>query len=526
MSVVPYSNREIDLLLKSRSVYLGGGLLLLFVLQLLSGTDPLFAAFILLFGILTIMTVNALGGLKTLMGFSVCLLSLQHVLISQIAKVMYWQPADVWLKQPYVTGEIYVLGMASMWVAAMIWQKSGLPQCKPIFASETNPSLLFWTALICMVMEAGRIGLLMKMGVDSKSGQIQTGGIVGPLRQLNFLGTLAIASGTASQIIASSGRKSLGWVSVAAMGLLIIGGILNAKRELMVMAISTYYFTLFAFNFKLRFPHIASVGVMAYVAQFILFPYALIGRDIVRKPRFEDNLRLAIQLLGDVAVDPVKYQKLEFLKNTKVSTLHKRMLYYGHYSSTLDRFSVIIWCDALVDVTVKQGTSGMLTIQPGFDELLPRFIDPDKPTDNASNLLAHRLRGFVGDKNNFTGITLGFICDAFSSYGWLGVAIIPGLILFTLTAIYRLICDDRMVRNVLPLSLVFWFSYQFSENAISHAITTAFQGSVVMIVTLLFVRWVAGMLNIISLNSQHNKRRQIQATGATSRSDQGMFGRG
>src|SRR5437016_676863 len=60
----------------------GGGLILLF-LQLLSGTDPLYALLAFVFLLLTSLTIKAVGGLNTLMGLCVAFLAAQHVLISQ-----------------------------------------------------------------------------------------------------------------------------------------------------------------------------------------------------------------------------------------------------------------------------------------------------------------------------------------------------------------------------------------------------------------------------------------------------------
>ena len=64
--------------------WLGAGLLL-FVLQLLDGTAPPFAALVFLFAVLTYFTVKTLGGVDTFSGILVTYLASQHILISQVA---------------------------------------------------------------------------------------------------------------------------------------------------------------------------------------------------------------------------------------------------------------------------------------------------------------------------------------------------------------------------------------------------------------------------------------------------------
>ena len=71
----------------SRPLYLLGAALLLLVLQVLSGTSPAFALLVLVLLFLSYYAVIWAGGLESLFGLAILYLLLQHVLISQVAKV-------------------------------------------------------------------------------------------------------------------------------------------------------------------------------------------------------------------------------------------------------------------------------------------------------------------------------------------------------------------------------------------------------------------------------------------------------
>src|SRR5579859_7251488 len=96
------------------------GAFLLFALLISSGTSVAFGFLIFLFVILSVLTINLLGGLATLSGICVAALALRIVLIPQVAKVAFWQPADSFLEVPVVTAGVLTLGMAGFLLAALM----------------------------------------------------------------------------------------------------------------------------------------------------------------------------------------------------------------------------------------------------------------------------------------------------------------------------------------------------------------------------------------------------------------------
>lgn len=447
-----------------------GAALLLFVLQLMEGTDPLFAGLVFLFVFLSYRAVRAAGGLTTLMGACVAFMAGQNVLISQVAKVAMGQAADHPLLCPLVTICLYDMAMAGIWLAAVISARWA-GRRKPLFSGDTDVRRLMWLAYISATFAVAQVVVLGRR-VNADTGHLQVGGIYGPLSQISFLMPLAVASGTAYVILASKGRRSIGFVNASMILMPVIMGIATAGREGMATGIIIYAATCLAFRFKFRPIHLAVALGGAALLQFILFPYALYARNYVRTPRMDENVRRAASCLVDVISDPAKYQNI-VEKNFSKEQYYS---YYGKAIPSLDRSTLIVGADAIVYATLQQGPNGMETITPGFYAVIPRMFYPDKPF-GISNALAHRAPKMVGKDDFTTGITLGWMCEAFSSFGWLGVAVIPFVLSLAFFAAYRFVFNDRMPFNVVPIALLFHLPWQYSGANIAYMIVEVLQNA-------------------------------------------------
>jgi len=451
--------------------------LLFFVLQLLSGTGPVYA--LLVFALLGVSyyTILWAGGLESLFGLAILYMLLQHVLVAQVAKVFFWESADIYLRRPVETMGVYVVGTASLGLGVLLANR--LRRRKgPLIVAETEPSRLLWISILCTIFYTVLMFAVRTVGTDARSGDPLQGGVLGPLKQISLFGPLAIASGTAYMIKSSGGRRSMGLINAIPIVIQIGFSVLNAQREATVTPVILYVAACIAFRYRFRPKHYTLLLVGAYVANYIIFPYALIARGFVRTGSFEQNVSRSASMLGEIIQNPFKYRDQVDHLTTKRSGSW-RFAYYSHSSATLDRYTIISYCDGIVDATINRGETEWETITPGFEVALPRFLYPDKPFVNTGNILSHREPGLGPAKKDYTtGITTGFFADAFSSFGWLGISVIPGLIMLCLVTLYRLLINDRIWSNVLMLSLVTELPTEFSEGTIANLITLSFTGAV------------------------------------------------
>ena len=507
--ITPYQNRPYQdgradataVLIASRRnwrplAWLGAALLLL-ALQILSGTGPLYAVLVFTLLFVSYFAVRWAGGLDSLFGLCIAYLLLQHVLICQIAKVFYWESADAPLHQPLITMGVYVVGMASLAVGALLARRITRRRKHPLLMSETEPRRLLWTTFVCSLLAATQLVLWHTLRIDADTGNIQQGGVLGPFEQIACFGPLAVACGTVYYLKSSNNKRSFGWANGLPMLILTLFALIDAGRAAMAFPIVAYFTTCIAYRFRFRFQHYAIVALGAYVASFIFFPYALAARRITRTPHLEENIRLTSDLLLDIVANPLKYHELQSLADKKAA--RQSFTYYDHPSATLGRYTILVISDGVVDATVNSGATGFDTIGPGVESLLPRFLYPDKPVVNTGNYLAHREPGLLPNRRDVTtGITLGFFADAFSSFGWFGIAFIPCLLMLCLEVIYIFLLGNYVWGNTLVLSIVLQVTWGFSEQTISPLLIMIFQASLAIAFGLFFVRILVNVLEKVA----------------------------
>ena len=292
------------------------------------------------------------------------------------------------------------------------------------------------------------------------------------------------------------------------MGVPFFFGIFLAGREQMVAAFVVYYFTCWAFGFRFRPVHWAILLACLYIAQYILFPYALYARSFVRTRDIETNISKATSLLWEVTTDPARFQE-----RTKTKGTPYRFLYFDGSIPTLERFSLLVIADGIVDATLRGGTTEMDTITPGFTMSVPRIFLPDKPYD--ANPMSRREPGMVAAHDRTTGIATGFVCDAFSSFGWPGALILPYLASFFLFSIYRIVIDTRLAYNVYALAWLISLPWTFAGTPLATVIIATLQGPVVFAAVAYLIYWLVNFANLIQRRIHTAKRRATVGPGAT-----------
>jgi hypothetical protein len=449
------------------------------------GNNVAFTGLVVYFTAIGAVTVQMLGGLFNLLGASVFVLMIQNVLISQTAKVLFGERGDINLIHPITTMTVYCTGLTALFLAAVLYKSLGLNKLRPIVAPFEDLGRLRVLAIVLTVFAVVREVLLQRLGVF-EGGGVFVGGIVGPLRQLGFLTTLGVAAGTAYVILASNGRRCVGPLNFIAMIPATVSGVLLAVRQEMALTFMAFILTLVAFKFKLRVLHYAVIGILAYVFFFILSPYALYARSEggVRVGTLEERLQKAFNGLLEVTANPGKYQERAASHNYNDPWDYHRLSYYGKPNPLLDRYSMIVLVDAVVDGVLVRGHTGMTTIVPGFQMLVPRFLYPDKPPLGTANYVAARGRGIMTALDPHTQPTVGFMSDAFLAFGMPGVFVISFMIGFVYYVVYSVLINPNLSRNIFTACLMFVTVWVFSEATIQGQILnclfwpTLFLGSV------------------------------------------------
>jgi hypothetical protein len=454
-------------------------------LQLVLGTSLLFSLLVLLFTIISVLAVNSLGGMRTVAGFCVALMALKIVIISQLGKILFLQPADSMLDAPLSTISVLVLGIAGTYVAAVVTKRVQFR--KVILKPILDPRMLLAAGIVSYVLGLASNLYVQFFGFDPVTGQINVGGLVGIARQTGIAMPLSVILATGSAILGSSKRSSVNWLVAVTMLTYFLLGVLGATKFGMLDPVLCYALTCIAFGFTFRARHVVALTTFLLLAVFVLFPFSQLGKN-VRSEFAKENFDRMINLISS------QFSSIGSIEQASTSLYHVsagryRFLYYGRPTGFLDRFSLIKFVDGLVDVTIQEGTTGWETIDHGIRMVLPRFIYPEKPIYNTANLLGRRA-GYLASDDYTTQVAFGFIAESFSAFSWIGVCIIPFVLMLAFVIVYRKLAGP-IANNVWTVFLVDQLQHSFVEGTIASMILRITEGAFI-ITALYFVVKILG----------------------------------
>lgn len=459
--------------------------------QVVVGTDPTFTGLVILFTALWLVTVKVLGGVKTIFGLCVGFMGAQHIVISQVAKALMGQRPDTPLLQPILTMQIYTIGMAMILLAALITRLRPLQSIKPILIPEMRLDHLRMLAIVFTVLMFARYAAL--------SGVVSVARV---LLQFDFITPTAVATSTAYVVLASDKKRAFGMMTFVSVVVPFLFGIAFSQRKESSYALLIFVVTAIAFGYRFKIWHYIMGAALGYFFVAIVFPFALYARGVTRNETFVRSFSRSWDVFLDVVNNPAKYQKLASTAPPMEDVAANRIYYYGSPDPNLDRMSLIIITDALVQSTVLRGQTGWETIDKGFDMVVPRAFNQGKEIVGTSNEIAQRAPGVVNDLDRATSITLGFFLEGFMAFGWMGAILTPFLIAFGYFLVFRIVLQEHLHQNIWACALFVFLPWTFSEGTIQQNVLQIFQNGPLF--------GGVGLFIVILVNST-TRRRNLQA---------------
>jgi hypothetical protein len=229
------------------------------------------------------------------------------------------------------------------------------------------------------------------------------------------------------------------------------------------------------------------LAAFAVFAVVVLFPFAQLGKG-VRSEFAQENFDRILELISD------QFSSIGSIKDASSSVYaitadNYRFLYYGRPTGYLDRVSLIEEVDELVNVTLQEGTLGWETITRGFEMVLPRFIYPQKPIYNTANILGRRA-GYLAPEDYTTQVSFGFIAESFAAFSWIGVILIPFVLMMGFFVVYKGMVGS-IEENIWAIALFGILQHSFVEATIASMILQITQGALILVASYVVVNWVA-----------------------------------
>jgi hypothetical protein len=191
----------------------------------------------------------------------------------------------------------------------------------------------------------------------------------------------------------------------------------------------------------------------------VLAPFTQAARGLARMGTFVDNISTIINSLDEIDIGRLK-EDVEAYNETKSD-----FQYYNSSMGLLDRFSLIVQVDRLILSTITNGPLEWTTIVHGFKMLPPRFLYSEKPVYNSANILGHRISA-IGAEDDSTQISFGLIAEAYISFEWIGVILIPFVLTLIFFTVYKKITGG-VRRNIWSIFLFGYFQHIFVETTIA-----------------------------------------------------------
>jgi hypothetical protein len=380
--------------------------------QILEGTDPLFALYMLIAQIFGILAFNALGGMSHVSG-SICLLSLlQNVTVPEIAHALVLQSGDYYLPSSLKTAAVIMAFYLCVYLAARFAMTFSYSE--PIFdripfASE-ELRVLIWVAPI--------LNCLFLVWYISAHGVVEDGSLLAIVQRFaHLLNPLSVILATYLILRRTGGKLGIDFTVALMVVSAILPGILTASKEGMLLPIFCWLMVNAAYGH--RFTKAQILGLTGFVAFFVLviYPYSQFARVSVRT---SVSLTDKVNAIENYAKNPAAYAPTE-------ARLEKIQPEFGSSvfgNSIVARYSLLFTEAEVIDFDRTGEFTGIGPYIPVFYGVIPHFLWQNHPVMISGNEIAHKAGFGPGPSDYTTGITIGAPALFFDVSGWPGLFIL------------------------------------------------------------------------------------------------------
>ncbi len=436
--------------------------LVLVLLQQLLGTTLLFSACTALFALIAALAFNVAGGFTRPSGGFIFAYSCIGVLFGIIYKVVVGEPAQSNLLQPERTIEIHTAAMAAILGATYLarrlrLKKSYLPRFTSLEEMYRGSTGLFLVGLAILVYQY-------------TGSYAPPGSALSVLYQLNVFLPLSIFLGVTYELRRSQGRRSVNGVTLAAIVLSFASGVVGYSKEGMLSPFVCWLIPAAAQRYRVSILQIAGLLAVFSFTAYYLVPYSQYGRNFKGQgATLSENFRNNYILLMNLPL----VRQIYLREQAELYAGEDLVGYYNKPQGLADRVQMITPDDAVINLTEEGSVFGIYPTLFSFENLIPHFIWPGKPSIGFGNVYAHEL-GIIGDdEDNTTGISFSPAGDAYHQAKWVGVLVLLPLLCLMLFWIVDSLCGDTR-ESPFPLLVIMVYLHAAPEGGILQFAPLAF----------------------------------------------------
>jgi hypothetical protein len=462
---------------------------LLCMAQLLQGTSSLFSLCCFSYILIATFAFNLAGGFTRPSGGYVFFYAVLAVILGLFWKAFLGEPADSNLFRPLLTIQATLGGITAMLGAVYLSRK--LTVQRAFLANMITDANMYSAAIGCMVVGLALTTVLTVVPYEG-------GSVLSALSQLNRFLPIAMILGVIYQIRKSGGSSSTNmvvWVSGVAM---FASGIFAFSKQGIFTPPLCWLVAAASQRYRISRYQILGFVLMMSFMTYYLVPYSQYGRNYQstsltesKSEAFLSNIQTSISFLSDLGYVRQKYEETE----TTAERNEAAPAYFDTPQGLLGRLQMISMDDAIINVTEQNGPFGFTPIIMDFENFVPHFLWPEKPTLHVGNMYAHEI-GMIGEEDTSTGISFSPIGEAFHLGRWVGIFIAAPILWIMLFTLINSLCGD-VRKSPWGLLAIVIFAHIGPEGGLGGPIGMLWYGAMGIIFAALAAAYVMPILGSI-----------------------------
>lgn len=400
----------------------------LFLVQQLEHTSLYFSACSFLFVVISTYAFNVAGGLTRPSGGYIFCYSVLAVILGLTVKALTGNRADSNLLRPHLTITIYAVSSVMLLLTGAASRK--FSRKRPLLENLVGDNNLSRATIGTLIL--GIFLTVATRTIDRGSGSLWSA-----LLQVNRFCELAIILGVTDTIRRSGGRRSLNVpVFLGSITLFVVGGLFGFSKEGIFTPVVCWALAAGAQRYRLtRGMVLADVLLLLFLAYYMV-PYSQYGRTQM-KVGLGPSVGVAIRLLSTLP-----HVRAEYDAQNAFEASESLGGYFGKSQGIFDRLQMISFDDMLNDATERSGVEGYYPILEDFENLIPHFLWPEKPSYLWGNVYAHEAGVNIAEDDFSTGVSFSPTGEAYHLGKWVGVLVVGPLIWLLLFLLMDSLCGD------------------------------------------------------------------------------------
>jgi hypothetical protein len=474
------------------------------VAQLIQGTTPLFSLCAFCFIVVATITFNFAGGFTRASGGYVFFYAILAVILGLFWKACIGEPADSNLTQPILTMEAALGGITAMFMAVFVSQKL---TTKRVILADMGSENFLQASIGCMIAGLSITAALIVVPHES-------GSVLSALGQLNGFLPLAMILGVIYQVRKSGGTQSVNLpVLISGAGIFFLG-LLGFSKEGIFTPVLCWVLAAASQRYKVSFYQAIGLILALSFMVYYLVPYSQYGRNfrgsgesetgapIDPTEAFWANVDVAVSLLSHL-----EYVREQFQRSEAPARIEGIPAYFDTPQGFFDRLQMMAIDDAIINVTEERGPFGLSPIVFGFENFVPHFLWPGKPTIGMGNLYAHEI-GMIGPEDFSTGVSFSPIGEAYHLARWSGIFILAPVLWILLFTLFDSLCGD-VRKNPWGLLVLVMFGHVAPEGGLGSIMYMLWYGAINVTFASLAAVYVMPLIGSILTASKGTKLRRI-----------------